>query len=700
MTAAAGMTLLVLCSAQSRGLEEPGQEGSFCLVDRIGEGLVTDLDFSPDGKLIAASGQGLAVYSSRTGERIVYLSQPWVHEVAWSPRGDLIAIACRENETDQSSTGVVQLLESTWLTLQTVQTLREPNVSTSVSFSPSGDLIATTGTSTQTGNRSISIWNVSRGDVQQSLRWGIEAAAKIIRWSPDGSAIASILEGPNGRNGLWIWSLSASTVQAARDLGGSAIDLEWSPDGSALAISLSNGQEITFLDASTMLPAGSVKSDEYMDIPPYAAGRPIPLSPAKIAWSREGSLLAGTFENGAVKIWNISTSGLVARSRVPGGRGLSFSPTEDKLVTGAGTGIDIWDYQTNQHIQSAANSPFTTAAWSKTADAVYCSTDDNRIVEITGLRSRLELPVVKTIIQPEGKTLKAISVSEDERYLGAFWELLVQVWDLSTNPPQLSGSHSSGADCAAFSPEEDRLAWGSGERLMAMDIASNTTITMAFDPGSRVLDLDWLGDEVIVSGHEMEDGSGEIALWDARNGTMLGRIRNEKGPVWGVAPSPIPGSQDSKNRMVAVLCGPYGLWYYWGGLRVFDSSWQVVYDDPLEGASIFSWPSLSWSPDGQVLAVTHYRGRDYTYPPPTTSPYSTLLYSTKTWNVTQSLDGIAPSWLDDDILLTIEGPPWVGREALLIWARISEPNLGCLAAGVFAILCVFRGRLGARCLHV
>ncbi len=661
----------------------------YVLVERIGEGLVTDLDFSPDGRLVAASGQGLGVYDSSTGERIVYLSEPWTHQVAWSPGGGLIAVTCG-NSSHGGSTGLVKLLESRLLTLRVVHELEEPSMPSSISWSPKGDLLASTGSSGGRDNRSISIWNVSTGRIQHRLEWDDERAARIVEWSPDGSVIASLLEAEavDGMETLWIWDLTTLSIQAERDFGTSVSDLEWSPDGSLLAMSFSEGESTTIFDPLTMLPITVIQSDE-QDECVFAEDTAISmsLSPNNIAWSREGSLLAGAFADGVVKIWDASGGFLVSRSRVPGGRGLCFSPVEDRLVVGSGTGIDIWDYETGQHTQSSISGWFTTAVWSRTGDTVFCSTEEDGVVAVTGLWRGSEPPRFETIIRPEGRDLRAICLSRDERYLATFWQYpgSVQVWDLSQDPPDLSASYSSRAFCAAFSPGGDRLAWGSGW-LMIMDIATNTTISL--DPQSRILDLDWPSSEMILSGNERDDGSGEIIVWDARNGSIVSRIQNERGAVWAIASSPACLGC-SEDGMVAVLCGPYSLWYYYGGLRVYDSSWDVVYDGAVKGASTFSWPSLSWSPKGQSLAWAHYTGRYLL--PGEQSLRTTLLYSTHAWNITQTLDGMGAAWLDEKRLLTILSGG-TSHGPLLLWASIPQPQSPLASCAVGFILAIWTGR--------
>ncbi len=666
------------CLSQGWCLDvDGGGVDRFVLVDRVGEALVTDLDFSPDGGLVAASGQGLGVYDSRTGERIVYQSDPWINRVAWSPDGGLIAVS-HSGGPDGSgdSSGSVELLESRLLTLDRVSKLVEPYPSTSISWSPGGGLLATTGYSRVPGNRSISIWNVSTGEIQRCLEWGTERAARIVRWSPDGSSIASILEPLDGKGTLWVWDIATLIIESDRDFESPVSDVEWSPDGSLLAMCFDDDQDILILDPLTMLEITQIRSKQDMstagDVSPSAG-----LPPYDIAWSRNGSLLAGAFPGGVVEIWNASSGVTVSRSRVPGGRGLCFSPTEDELVVGGGTGIDVWNYVTDHHVQSPASGPFATAAWSRTGDTVFCSTENDGVVAVTGLWEDSEPPRLETIIPPGGKDLRAVLLSSDERYLAAFWQYprRVEVWDLLPDPPSPSASYTSRAFSAAFSPMSDKLTWSDLGQLMIMDIASNKTITL--NPRSRILVLDWPSTETILSGNERDDGSGEVVVWDAQNGTVLKRVPNERGAVWAIASSPMCSPED---RTVAVLCGPYSLWYYYGGLRVYNSSWDIIHDGSVKGASTFSWPSLSWSPEGEALTWAHYTGR---YPPEGESLYTTLLFSTNTWNLTQTLDGTGASWLDEERLLTISRSR-TGHGSLLLWQSVPETPL--ILLGITMIL--------------
>ena len=103
---------------------------------RLGKGLITDVQYSPDGsRLAVASSIGIWLYDAQTGEELAWLTghTGWIESVLFSPDGETLASGSNDETVRLWSVGTgasLRTLEGhTW----------EVN---SVSFSPDGETLA------------------------------------------------------------------------------------------------------------------------------------------------------------------------------------------------------------------------------------------------------------------------------------------------------------------------------------------------------------------------------------------------------------------------------------------------------------------------------------------------------------------------------------------------------------------------------
>lgn len=148
----------------------------------------TNLEFNPDGKLIAAAffGEGTVLWNSRSGELLHRFKNEGRHAV-FSPDGKTIATAGGEDRQPQEvvlrnvSTGkVIRRLPETWYAISRL------------AFSPDGLQLAVTANKdrTEPGPRvtgSVTVWEVANGRQLKSSLGPIENMA----YSPDGELLAT-----------------------------------------------------------------------------------------------------------------------------------------------------------------------------------------------------------------------------------------------------------------------------------------------------------------------------------------------------------------------------------------------------------------------------------------------------------------------------------------------------------------------------
>jgi WD40 repeat protein/class 3 adenylate cyclase len=191
-----------------------------------GENSIWALDLSPDGTLIATTGtdEAARVWDAATGDELFSIPvQGFAEDVDWSPDGRLLAIAATE-------LGVIKIVDRSGAQ---VAVLREdPGFGpTGVRFGPDGHLLATANISIgarpdPTGQR-VKIWDWERDQVVTA----IPVAAEGIAFHPDGERIAIAHGGLAG-----IWDVDSgrkiATFAGHEDV---LWDVAFSPDGSVMA---------------------------------------------------------------------------------------------------------------------------------------------------------------------------------------------------------------------------------------------------------------------------------------------------------------------------------------------------------------------------------------------------------------------------------------------------------------------------------
>lgn len=255
-------------------------------------GPIISMAFHPDSILFANSGiETIVIWETRS---LGYAFQLNGHEdviidLGWSPDGSTLA--------SLSADETIRL----WAAPE-YEEAAVFNVGLSVCFdwSPNGEAIAVGMASGE-----IQIWDVTSGQIQDTLP-GNEANPIIqVMWSPDGTMLAA-----GGLSGeVSIWSVeNQKVVTTLTDPENSLVnDLAWSPDGQYIATAHENG----FVHLWNPNNWEIVQSIEAI----------IDSSVTKIAWSPDSLMLATGGDSSSVSVWEAASG---------------------KLITGVGVQTIVW----------------------------------------------------------------------------------------------------------------------------------------------------------------------------------------------------------------------------------------------------------------------------------------------------------------------------------------------------------------------
>jgi WD40 repeat protein len=284
------------------------------LLTRWWQGVVSELAFSPDGKMLAvATSYGIYLYDSMTLVETFHIGKGYaINSVAFSPVDNILASACGDNTIRLWSVSDGRLLHT--FTGHT-------DFINSVIFSPDGQILASS-----SRDKTIRLWNITERKLTQTIAEH-QNTVYSIAFSPDGKTIAS----GSYDNTIRLWQVSyGSFLHTFEEKTNYISSLAFAPDGETLASSswpniiyiwrTSDGRLIHTLEGHNC-------------------------SISKVVFSTDGQILiSGSLDN-YIKIWHMVDGELLASlgGQTSGVSNIAFSPLGNVFASATTDGIiSIW----------------------------------------------------------------------------------------------------------------------------------------------------------------------------------------------------------------------------------------------------------------------------------------------------------------------------------------------------------------------
>jgi WD40 repeat protein len=537
--------------------------------------------YSPDGRLLATAGQdgGVILWDPNTGERKHSLTGHLgpANAVCFSAHArGLLLLSAGEDE-----------LVRVWDCATGKQLRAVKDAGGLLTASRDGRRVAVVGR-----NAVVAVWDAVEGEELFREVW--QRKLEPVREVGKGDSpqqVNSIALSPEGR---YLAVGGYKKLVKAWDLAAKPDRQELpSFEPPAAAVEQTNIWTVAFSADGKHLAVGSVQTVVWDVEPDPATGArklgrfyfgTSDLRCGALAFSPDGKLLAGTYRDGLVRVWDVARGTVVLTSRKAPGHSpaLAFSPDGKALVVGQGADAAVEPLDLAPAFVSrilAGHGPRNVCALAFGKDGRLASRSGNEILlwDVTGGKSPVPFKLDAEVAADAN-----LAFTHDGEQLVSPCKKGLLAWDPASG--QRSQVPTGNTRCCAFSDDGGLLAtadggdhlavwvWPAGAPLRSFGGEAGEIMALAFRPRSR---------QLVSCG-----SAGLVKLWDADTGREVAAFRGHTAAVTGAAFSP-----DGKRLATSSADLTVRLWDVDGGRQLAVLSGHAAFVN-----------GVAYSPDGGRLA--------------------------------------------------------------------------------------------------
>lgn len=425
-----------------------------------------------------------------------------------------------------------------------------------VSFSPKGELIATSST-----DGTVKVWQADG-----TLRFTLEEHRGPVRdvvWSPDGEVLASA----SADRTVKLWRKDGVILHELKEHSDIVNSLSFSPDGEVLASTSADRTVKLWRQDGTLLTTLTGHQSEVRDV----------------AWSPDGQLIASASRDQTIKLWNRQGTEIATlQEHTRGVEGVAWSPDGQLIASASGDEtIKLWNRQGTEVATLRGHTSGVEDVRFNPDGQLIASAGEDGTVKLWNREGSL-----LTTLKGHSTSVTAVAFSPNGKILAtSSWDRSVKLWSLDNPKIQTLAQHKSLVQGVQFSPDGKVLASVSSDKSLKLWNANGTLLTSVDNAHQgEVFDVSFSPD-----GETMATASTDqtVKLWNWQQGIRQRTLKGHRGTIHSVSFSP-----DGKSIATASADQTMKLWNRQDGTlrETFAGHTDEVY-------------RVAWSPNGNLLAT-------------------------------------------------------------------------------------------------